>query len=348
MRTLLFIALLPFSLIYLVVTGLRNHLYNIGYTKSFHFETKVISVGNLNAGGSGKTPLVELIINILSPAYQVAALSRGYKRKSRGFRMAATGDSAETLGDEPYQFYRKYGDKITVAVEKERAWAIPQILFERPETQAIILDDAFQHRTVIPDLNILVTDYARPFYTDFILPSGRLREGRRGARRADLVVIAKCPANITEAERNDMRQRAEKYLRPGTPVFFSTIDYQKPQPVFPEHAAPFTENILLVSGIANPRPLIDYVSEKYRLRKRLIFPDHFDYNKDAIRKITDQFDKMEGEQKTLLTTEKDMVKFVNLQAAAKLKGFSFYYLPISVRIIGDGKKFEGLIREVLK
>src|SRR5258706_3745257 len=191
MRPLLF----PFSILYDLVTRIRNRLYDIGHKKSFRFETTVVGVGNLNVGGSGKTPMIEYLVKLLLPQHKVATLSRGYGRKTSGLRFATKSDTADTLGDEPFQFFRKFDHEVLVTVGEDRAYAIPNILLHRPLTDIILMDDAFQHRAVDPQLSILLTDYRQPFYSDWVLPAGNLREARAGAHRSDVVVITKCPGD---------------------------------------------------------------------------------------------------------------------------------------------------------
>lgn len=348
-RVLIKIAAAPFAMLYMAATSLRNHLFNIGYTRSFRFETKVAAVGNLSAGGAGKTPMVEYILELLlSNGIKPAALSRGYKRLTRGFRIAGDQDNALTIGDEPYQFYLKYGQRATVAVGEERALAIPNILFERPDTQAIVLDDAYQHRYVVPDLNILLTDYSLPFYKDHILPLGRLRESRKEAARADVVVVSKCPANISEETMAASEKEIHKYSKPGTPVFFTSIGYQQPEPVFSGSGKAFYENILLVTGIANNKPLVDYVSERFSLIETIAFPDHHRYTENDLLMIADKFEKAPFHKKTILTTEKDSVKMLNLQENNRLRGLSFYYLPITTLFIKNGRIFDQMLLDITK
>jgi tetraacyldisaccharide 4'-kinase len=182
------------------ITALRNTLYDRSYKPSTRFALPVISVGNLAVGGTGKTPMVEYLIRLLAPEFQLATLSRGYGRKTKGFRIAGAADTAATLGDEPYQLYKKFSPQVEVTVGEERAYAIPMILQERETIQAIILDDAFQHRSVTPGFSILLTEYGNPFFNDYVLPVGRLREAKSGADRADMVVVTKCPPHTSEDE----------------------------------------------------------------------------------------------------------------------------------------------------
>jgi tetraacyldisaccharide 4'-kinase len=193
------ILLLPVAWLYEGITRLRNWLYDKGYKKSTSFPLPVISVGNLTVGGTGKTPHVEYLVRLLKDQRQLVTLSRGYGRQTKGFLIADEQANAATIGDEPMQFYQKFGHQIKVAVGEKRVPAIEQILRLYPKTEIILLDDAFQHRAVRPCFSILLSDYHRPFYTDFVLPAGRLRESRKGAGRADAVIFSKCPQNLSAA-----------------------------------------------------------------------------------------------------------------------------------------------------
>lgn len=200
----------PFSILYKWGMQLRNHLYDIEHKAVFRFDTKVISVGNLSMGGTGKTPFVEYILRyLIDKGYsnKVATLSRGYGRKSKGFRIATDEDSPKTIGDEPFQMYQKFKNEAVISVGEDRVLAIPSLLYEHPDNEIIVLDDAFQHRSVKPNFSVLLTDYNTLFYNDYVLPSGTLRESRKGAKRADVVVVTKCPVKLGKAEQEIIKQR---------------------------------------------------------------------------------------------------------------------------------------------
>ncbi|HWA32656.1 MAG TPA: tetraacyldisaccharide 4'-kinase, partial [Cyclobacteriaceae bacterium] len=203
--------LYPFAALYNLATTVRNYLYDIGHKPSFEFDTPVIAIGNLNVGGSGKTPMVEYLVSLLKEHYKVATLSRGYRRETKGYRIATESDTVRQIGDEPMQLFRKFGKEVNVVVGEDRVLAIPNILQEFPETNVIVLDDALQHRSVRARLSILVTDCAHPFYDDFVLPFGRLRESRRGAKRSDIIVVSKCPGDIVYEKRRAMTQSIQRY-----------------------------------------------------------------------------------------------------------------------------------------
>ncbi|MTI22802.1 tetraacyldisaccharide 4'-kinase, partial [Fulvivirga sp. RKSG066] len=307
------IVLYPFTLIYDLVTRFRNYLYDIDYKKQFEFDTCVIAVGNLSVGGTGKTPMIEYIIRLLKDKYTITTLSRGYGRKTKGFKMAKVSDSHLTIGDEPKQFYEKFGE-ISVAVGEERAVAIPFILAENPETNLILLDDAYQHRSVKPQLNILLTDFNRPFFNDYVLPSGRLREARKGANRADIIVVTKCDESLTDDKKNEYRTAISKYSE--APVFFTTVKYLDPLPV--NESTSLSNNVFLFTGIARHESVSSRIGKAYNLVGEMRFPDHHNYTEADIDKLVNEFDKVSLSDKCLLTTEKDMVKFLSSPLKEKI------------------------------
>lgn len=337
------ILLYPFTLLYMIVTSLRNHLFNIGYSRSFNYEIMTINVGNLSVGGTGKTPMVEYLIRLLKPTYALATLSRGYKRKSKGIVLATPDSTVDDLGDEPFQYQTKYGEEVVVAVGEERALAVPKILMEHAETQAILLDDAYQHRTVSPDFNILLTRYDAPFYKDFVLPSGMLRERRKGAKRADVVVVTKCPDEFDTSEKNEITQRVSKYTKEGTPVFFSTVSYGVPTTLIEGHS--FSGKVVLFAGLATMQPLKEYVDDAFELVDTIVFKDHHDYSIDEIETLVDKAQKANA---TLLTTEKDVAKLRSDEFQSRLKKVGLFYLPISVQFLfNEGEQFDTLVKEAI-
>ncbi|HEX6332889.1 MAG TPA: tetraacyldisaccharide 4'-kinase, partial [Flavisolibacter sp.] len=240
---------------------LRNWMYDRKIFRSTNFGLPLICVGNLAVGGTGKSPMVEFLVAHLHGRYRVATLSRGYKRKTRGYILAGPGTTANEIGDEPMQFYRKFPD-VPVAVGEERLVAIPQLLHDRPDTQAIILDDAFQHRAIRAGLNILLTDYSNLFTRDFFLPTGDLRDARSSYRRADFVIVTKCPAALTEQERQSLVQEIKPL--PHQKMYFTTILYGTPYHLTRKEFYFMDEQteVLLVTGIANPRPLKNYLEDR--------------------------------------------------------------------------------------
>ncbi len=329
--------LLPFAWLFDFATRIRNYLYDIGHKKSFEFGSVVISVGNLNVGGSGKTPMVEFLIRLLSSRYQVATLSRGYGRKTQGIRISTEADNALTLGDEPYLLKRKFAGKVNVVVGEKRAIAIPAILHKFPATQVILMDDAFQHRPVRPQFSILVTDYEKPFYKDFLLPYGRLREARTGARRADVIVVTKSDG-ISDGEM-ELMTRAIQNIAGEKPVFFSGLKYQQPLPI--HHAQPIGKKVILVSGIAKNAFFEKEVSVFYEVVKHFCFEDHHVYTAEDIQRIQQSSD--EFQVSSILTTEKDMVKLIIPLLLPLIKGKNWFYLPVQSVFLKDGMHFDEMV-----
>lgn len=332
-----YLFLLPFAGLYNLVTRLRNYLYDIGHKKSFEFDTVVISVGNLNVGGSGKTPMIEYLIRLLIERYRLATLSRGYGRKTHGFRIASEQDNARSIGDEPYQVLRKFGDKVMVTVGEERALAIPTILNENPDVQVILMDDAFQHRAVKPQLSILVTDREKPFYKDYVLPLGRLRESRIGVKRADIIVVTKADG-ITAEEMEVMKRDIKKYAG-DKPIFFSGIAYQEHLSI--NHNNPIGDKVILVSAIAKNAQFERAASRRVKVVQHFRYPDHHIYKVEDLQKIH-QAAKSAGVA-SILTTEKDMVKLISPELRQNLSGNDWFYLPVRAEFIENGMQFDDLV-----
>jgi len=338
--------LLPFSILYAFIMRVRNYLYDTGRRGSIQFDANIIAVGNLTVGGTGKTPHIEYLIRLLKQQYKVATLSRGYGRKTKGFIIADERSSALTIGDEPYQYQLKYGNEITVAVGEERALAIPSILLEKPETQVVLLDDAYQHRAVRPLMNILLSDYNRPFYNDFVLPAGRLRESRNGAKRADAVIVSKCPDSLSEKEENEIREKILPYIKNDTPVFFTGIKYSAPQAVFDSELKWQGKKVVLFTGLAYAAPLVDYIQMTFGLEEQISFPDHYSYKKEDVRRIIKRFEQLNrNDDHILMTTEKDMVKFQDSVMKNELRGKPFFYIPIEIYFLKEKEKFDQLVLE---
>lgn len=334
--------LFPFSIIYDLVTRLRNHLFDIGYKQSFEFDTNVIGVGNLTVGGTGKTPMVEYLIRLLHN-YKTSTLSRGYGRKTKGFRIANVEDTAITIGDEPYQFFRKFKN-VMVTVGEERAMAIPQILADS-DTEVIVMDDSYQHRYVKPSFNILLTDFNRPFFNDFVLPYGRLRESRNGAKRADVIVVTKCPNELSKSLELEYINEIKKYSQ--APVYFSEIKYDKPV-LGNESNKPFSNNVLLFSGLANNTPFTNYISENFSLLDEIYFEDHHQYTKRDLSKIEERYSQFNQEDKCIVTTEKDFVKLIEHDLYGVIEHWPLYYIPITTGFLKDGNMFDKHVMNSIK
>jgi len=339
--------LIPFSFLYWLIIWCRNWLFDKDILKSVPFNFPLICVGNLAVGGTGKTPMVEYLIRLLKNEFKVATLSRGYKRKTKGFGIADANTTALEIGDEPMQFHKKFPD-ITVAVGEERLFAIPQLLHEKPETNVIILDDAFQHRSVKAGLNILLTEYKNLYTRDLPLPAGDLRDIKSSAARADFIIVTKCPPGMTMKEKKAMISE----LRPAAyqQVFFTTIQYGKPYHLFNKNEAVVSQdtNILLVCGIANPAPLKEYLAANFQSYEMLRYADHHIFHSDDLVEIKQQFKQMNVTDKIILTTEKDGVRMKKFEQ--ELVDFPLYVIPIQHQFLfGEAGQFNekiiGFIRQ---
>jgi tetraacyldisaccharide 4'-kinase len=333
--------LLPFSWLYGIVTDCRNYLYDTEYCETTLFNKPVINVGNLTVGGTGKSPHVEYLSRLLKDKYQIATLSRGYGRKTKGFIHADTNANAKKIGDEPFQFYQKFKNDVDVYVGENRVEALRKIFDGNPKTDVVILDDAFQHRPVKPSLNLLLVDYSRPIDKDYPFPAGRLRERRHGAKRADAVVVTKCP-DLTIDERSQFKLRLSNYLENNTPIFFTKILYGKPQNCRSEVEIVTLKKIVLLSGIANPKPFEDYAKANFEVIEHLVYKDHHDFSEKDLKEIST---KIQDDSTAILMTEKDMVKFKPFLNFPLLANVALYYLPIEVGFLDNSmkKEFDELI-----
>lgn len=339
--------LVPFALVYRVITGFRNFFYDKSLFKSFKSPIPTLIVGNLSVGGTGKTPMVEYLIRNLNPHLELASLSRGYGRKSKGFLKAQGQSSASEIGDEPLQIYVKFGSDLPVFVGEDRVAALEQIAKLEPLTDLVILDDAFQHRKLQGDFYCLLTTFDRPFYKDFLLPMGRLRESRQGANRADVVVVTKCPSGLLDSQKNKMREELNRYLRKNTPVFFSKTGYSDPYPL--AHDSPISDSLILVSGLANDNAFVHYCKSQYRVLENVSFPDHHEYGLDDVRRIQALAQKHKHLSPVLLTTEKDAVKLKSLANQGFLGEIPIFVLPIEAQFDQeDEKMLLSYIREKFK
>jgi tetraacyldisaccharide 4'-kinase len=328
--------LFPFAVLYGFITSIRNFLFDKGILKSTSFNVPVIAVGNLSVGGTGKTPQIEYLIRLLSDKYKVATLSRGYKRKSEGFVLADQNSNAEILGDEPFQFYQKFPN-IQVAVDANRTNGITQLLSQKEKPQVVLLDDAYQHRKVKAGYYILLTSYDDLYADDFMLPTGNLRESRRGADRANIVVVTKCPKHLSEEKQAEIRLKLK--LSCSQQIFFTFIDYDtviygKSEKIMVEEIK--SESKLLLAGIAKPKPFFDYL--KNEKDECLTFPDHHHFSDTDLESI---LDKAKGRK--IITTEKDYVRLKDSKLISQL-----YYLPIKSTFINHQQNFDVSILEYIK
>ncbi len=342
MKFLKLIIFYPVSLIYGFVVRIRNLMFEYGILKSTEFDIPVIVVGNISVGGTGKTPTVEYLIQLLQNKHKIAVLSRGYKRKTKGFLLADENASVNTIGDEPYQIFLKFPN-IIVAVDEKRVRGIETLINSENKPNLIILDDAFQHRYVKPALSVLLIDYTQPFLKDYFLPFGRLRDNPEERHRAEIILITKTPENVKPI---DMRIIAtELTLKPYQSLFFSAIDYKGLMPVFDNQMFAVDSETLkkknyiiyIVTGIGNPKPIIDYcktVSKEIKIRS---FSDHHQYNVADVQTIMKEFNSIPGENKIIVTTEKDAVRFKAVKISDKQFENNLYYYPIEMKILNEDK-----------
>ncbi len=322
--------LFPIVPIYFLVTWLRNKFYDLGIKTSTSFDVPIICVGNLSVGGTGKTPMIEYLITLLKDNHKVATLSRGYKRKTTGFQLANKTTSMEDIGDEPYQFHNKFGTSIRVAVDSDRVNGISQLLKLNEPPELVLLDDAFQHRKVKAGFNIMLTTYNNPFFKDMVLPTGDLREPRIGYKRADIIVVTKCPFNMSDTEKAQFIERINPVNKQH--VFFSSISYSnmvlsKAETLKLDALEGFT----LVTGIANAEPLVHFLYSKNLKFKHLNFKDHHEFSAEDISNLESH--------KRILTTEKD---YMRLKSHKSLEE-KLFYLPITVKIY-DSELFDSLLQ----
>lgn len=342
------ILLLPLAMLYGLGVGLRNLLYRVGILRSVRFDLPVISVGNLSVGGAGKSPHIEYLIRWLDQFIEVAVLSRGYGRNSTGYRPVTTIDTAEMVGDEPLQFKRKFPN-AAICVSESRALGVPELVKRNPETQVVLLDDAFQHLAVTPGLNILLTEFAHPFTRDWLLPSGRLREGRYNYRRADIIIVTKCPPELTVLQRQKMIQEIDPF--PRQQVFFSRYHYGTPYDLLrPDLRRPLDldTDVLLVSAIANTDYLLQYLKNSVKSAQTLEFEDHHFFKEDELNDMLRRFNRLTGRNKIILTTEKDAMRLVLHQEFFWKNQLPIYVLPVEVEFCDDDERgFQEEVKRML-
>lgn len=338
MKTVL---LYPFSLIYRMIIGIRNRLFDMNILPVKSFDFPVISVGNLSVGGTGKTPHVEFLITILKDNWNVAVLSRGYKRKTKGFLMADEQTDNQKIGDESYQIYKKFPE-ITVAVSEKRVNGIKAVLKEKKDTQVFLLDDAFQHRYVKPGLSLLLTDYNNLYINDKILPLGTLRESVKNAQRADTIIVSKCPETITAIEMRSVEIGLN--IKPYQSLFFSRYVYDEIKAVFEDSVSQnwtlseikkTDKSLALVTGIANTHELINFI-EKYTSKiEPFSFPDHYNFKPKDYKQIAEKVDQSDA---VVLVTEKDAARLVNDKKYPESLKKRTFSIAVRVEILQDKEK----------
>ncbi len=346
-------SLLPLSWLYGIVISLRNWLFDYNILRQRSFDIPVICVGNITVGGTGKTPHIEYLIRLLSKRHKVAVLSRGYKRKSKGFRVVKTDSRVQDVGDEPLQIKQKFPDTM-VFVDRNRVRGIEKILDadNHPRPDVILLDDGFQHRYVKPSLSILLVDSNRPVYEDMLLPAGLLREPLAGKNRASIVIVTKCDPDMQPIDFRIYTNGLN--LFPFQELYFTSLQYGTIKPVFPEFGGEDIElndlrkkHLFLVTGIASPAPLVDKLEYKtYNLFTKF-FPDHHSFTKEDIRSIREMVESVDDTNKIILTTEKDAVRFRALPFLDEEMKQLLYYIPVCISFISDEEKtlFNNKIQE---
>ncbi len=337
--------LYPLSWLYGIGVSIRNRMYDLNLLKSTEFDVPVISIGNITVGGTGKTPHVEYLVNLLKEKFEVATLSRGYKRKTTGFRIVKTASTAIEVGDEPLQIKNKFPN-VTVAVCENRVVGAENLLNLSNEIipDVLLLDDAFQHRRIRPGINILLIDYNRQIKDDTLLPVGRLRESATQMRRANIIIFTKCPNEITPIMRRILMK--DVGLMPYQELYFTTLIYEKLKPVL--DGEKLTDSfyiekgfsLLVVTGIASPKLVQNYMKQFSNRMEVLEFPDHHNYTSENILSISQKFESIDSENKIILTTEKDAMRLKDREDLTDEFKAALYYLPIKVKFLDDeGKSF---------
>ena len=329
--------LLPLSWLYGLAIKFRNILFEVGVLKSRSFQVPVISVGNITVGGTGKTPHVEYLTRLLKDTFNVAVLSRGYKRKSKGFVKASVQTAVTEIGDEPFQMKQKF-PKVTVAVDKNRCHGIDRLTAEDDKLDVILLDDAFQHRYVKPGVNILLVDYHRLVIYDTLLPAGRLREPLNGKDRADVVIVTKCPKDLKPMEYRVLTRAMNVY--PYQQLYFTTLEYDEMCPVFskagnvPQLSALKDINVMLLTGIASPQQIEHDLAPYTSHLTPLTFPDHHQFRQKDIQLINDTFAAMPS-PKCIITTEKDTTRLLTAQGLSDEVRNNLFMLPVRISFMQD-------------
>ena len=349
------ILLYPFSLIYGLITGIRNFLYNNGFLPSVEFDLPVICVGNITVGGTGKTPHTEYLAGLLRREFKVATLSRGYKRETRDFRIATSLSTVSEIGDEPLQIFRKFPD-VLVTVDRNRVHGVEKIMEKKPDTEVIILDDGYQHRRITPGFSVLLSDYERLFVRDSLMPFGNLRESKENMSRADIILITKSPSDMSPIERRLVVKEVAK--APYQNLYFTSISYKSPVPLFDKETADITQSdisepekcgIVLITGIANPQPLKDYLKIRFSEIIHIAYPDHHNFQENDIQIISNAYNDLKSPVRYLFTTEKDAVRLQEFTNIAEPVRSALYYIPVDIHFLNDDKdEFDNLIVDYVR
>lgn len=340
--------LLPISLIYWITIKIRNLLFNLGILKSNTPNIKTICIGNITVGGTGKTPHTEYLIKLLASDYQIAVLSRGYKRKTNGYLEAEIKSTSNQIGDEPLQMKLKF-PHITVAVDKDRTNGIAMLQKNHKNLEVILLDDAFQHRSVKAGLSALLTDYSNLICNDTMIPTGTLRDSFAERKRADIIVVTKCPKDISTKQMEQIRVKLK--LKPNQSVFFSYIEYGQLKPVFEDADSSISMDsstpIIALSGIAKPTPFIKYLENNSKLINKQVYSDHHSFTEPEIRAIFEPYSSNLTNAPLLITTEKDAARIRGLELNKEIKK-KMYFLEIEVKFIDQPESFNDKIIQYVR
>ena len=336
----------PFTPFYAAATRIRNWLYDTWKASSATFPIPVISIGNLCTGGSGKTPMTEYLVRLLGNSYNTTVVSRGYGRRSKGNLLVNEGMNVLQTGDEPLQYFLKFNKKLSkpfyIYLAAKRAEGIQELMTLKPECQIVFLDDAYQHRQVRPSLSILLTEYGKPFFKDHLLPWGNLRESREQSRRADIIIVTKCPSTLSETERE--RFKADCPLLPKQKLFFSCIRYEMPSSV--------SRNLAILTGIAHPEPMLEYLKNKgFHILKHFKFGDHHAFSQEDLTRIAAACRNLAQTcpDLCLLTTEKDMARLYGHPSLPLLSGFHLSSLPIRMEFLfNESQEFDSIVQKHVK
>lgn len=338
--------LAPFAAIYWLITAFRNFLFNHNIKRSLSFSLPIINVGNLSVGGTGKTPHIEMLIRLLKESYKLSTLSRGYGRRVYGFQLANEESNAEKIGDEPFQFYRKFEPNISVSVDADRVNGVSEICLRQPDIELILLDDAYQHRHIKPGFNILLTDFSTPFFDDYILPMGTLREARKNMDRANVIIVTKCPEDISAEDEALFLTKIKP--KPDQNVFFSSIKYGNIKPLTKiNNLKESQKSIILVTGIARAEPLVEHLSKTFNIIKHFNYVDHYRFKQNDVVEIHNLLTKFANDSPVIITTEKDAMRLLNDELKTIMVSFPWYYQEIEV-VLNDQIGFNKLINNYVQ
>ena len=334
-NTLKYILLKPLSVLYGIGVGLRNKLFDLGIFHSHKCDLTTISVGNITVGGTGKTPHAEYLLEYLSKRVSTAYLSRGYKRSTTGFRIADEKSTASTIGDEAYQIYRKF-ENVTVAVDGNRINALKKLQQHKAEPKVVVLDDAYQHRKLHPDLNILLIDYNRLTYRDLMLPLGELRESSENTDRADIIIFTKCPDTMQPVDMLSTRTQINPF--PYQTLYYTSLTYGEPKGLFTDKKIElYGKEVLLVTGIAQPQHLHKHLEQYASLITALKYPDHHRFTSYDIQEIAEDYEGLANGNRVIITTEKDAARLISMEIPESIKN-DIYTIGIEIEFLFNGKQ----------